>query len=238
VDTTRALPLFPRLPTRTANFLGEFEVVVREADRDVFTGIELQDNDEFALSATGEIRAFRAAGPSGPDGWAPDQLVDDARWPLHTGLNPAARKFALLGSLGGYFMVGADFPRTRFLHPEPLPLYLRINDDVPGDGSGEFRVRIRLWGKARPIPGMDVSCVIREPDKKGIAGIGGVHADGSSWRLSLDAAIDLVDRGCVFRVGEARVAISRRKGRLYLRTVSNRKRTDNLETLPLCPETP
>ena len=149
VATAGALPLHPTLPSPTANFLGEVHVTVRAGNRDVYTGIELQDNDEFAISATGEVRGAPLAGTSGPEGW--QQLADDPGWPLHAGLDPAAHKFALLGSLGGYFVVRREFPRTRFLHGEPLPLYLRINDGAPGNGSGEFEVTIKLWGASRPI---------------------------------------------------------------------------------------
>jgi hypothetical protein len=237
VPTLRAAPLTPTLPPRPANLVTELTVTVRESDRDVYTGIELRHGDEYEISATGEIRAFATAGLSGPDGWAVDQLVDDARWPLHTGLDPAARKFALLGSLGGYFVVGASFPRTRFLFPLPLLLYLRINDNVPGDGSGEFQVTIRIWGEPRPIwnPESTIGCVTR--DEKGrIAGVGGVREDGSRWFVPLDQAVRFAEHGHRFRVGDARVVVRRtRSGRKYLRTLNDGKRPNNLNSLPLCP---
>jgi len=237
VSTQGSLPLHPVLPAATANFLGEVKVTVREADRDVYTGIDLQDNDEFAISATGQIRGAPLAGLSGPDGWA--QVADHPGWPLHAGLDASAHKFALLGFLGGYFLVGSDFPRTRFLYPETLPLYLRINDSAPGDGAGEFEVTIKLWGKSRPNPiwrpGTDVSCVLREPGSRRIAGLGGDNPDGSSWRLPLDLAIRFIDGGHVFRVGQASVGVSQtRGGRLYLKTVRNKLRSDNLGKLPTC----
>lgn len=248
VATAQALPLHPTLPTPTANFLGEVQVTIREADRDVFTGIDVQDNDEFAVSATGLIRGAPLAGLSGPDGWA--QLADNPGWPLHPALDPAARKFVLLGSLGGYFVVGSDFPRTRFLHSESLPLYLRINDTAPGDGSGEFVVTIKLWGRSRPNPiwraGSEVNCVMREEVELDlghghkrvrvlIAGIGGDNPDGSTWRLPLDQAIRFIDGGHVFRVGKASIGVSHtRGGRQYLRTKGNARRSDNLRNLPTC----
>jgi hypothetical protein len=236
VDTTGALPLEPTLPMPTANFLGDYEVIVREADHDVYTGIDLEDNDEFEITATGQIHGFGIAGASGPDGWT--QLAENPRWPLHTGLDPEAHQFALLGSLGGYFNVGASFPRTRFLHSEPLPLYLRINDDNPGDGSGAFTVTISLWGRSRPIwkPGTEVSCVMRErPGSRRITGIGGVHPDGSSWMVPLDAAIWFVEGGHVFRIGAAELRLVGTGDGRYLRATANRSRLDNLGTLPTCP---
>jgi len=237
VATAGALTLQPVLPAPTVNFLGEVQVTVREADRDVYTGIDLQDNDEFEISATGQIRGAPLAGLSGPDGWA--QVADHPGWPLHAGLDPSASKFALLGSLGGYFLVGGAFPRTRFLHPEPLPLYLRINDSAPGDGDGEFDVTIRLWGKSRPNPiwrpGTEVSCVLREPGSRRIAGLGGENPDGSTWRLPLDLAIRFIEGGHAFRVGETSVGVAQTpKGRLYLRTKRNKLRSDNLGKLPTC----
>ncbi|MBX3306228.1 MAG: LamG domain-containing protein [Nitrospira sp.] len=143
VVTAPSPPLHPVLPTPTTNFLREVQVTVGVNDGDVDTGIVLKDNDEFEISAEGQIRGTLFSGLSGPDGW--DQVADGADWPLHIGLDPNVRKFALLGSLGGYFLVGSHFPRTRFLHSMSLPLYLRINK-APGDSFGEFVVTIRLWG--------------------------------------------------------------------------------------------
>jgi hypothetical protein len=143
VVTAPSPPLHPVLPTPTTNFLREVQVTVGVNEGDVYTGIDLEDNDEFEISAEGQIRGTLLSGLSGPDGW--DQLADGADWPLHIGLDPNVRKFALLGSLGGYFLVGSHFPRTRFLHSRSLPLYVRINK-APGDSFGEFVVTIRLWG--------------------------------------------------------------------------------------------
>lgn len=236
VATASSPTLHPTLPTPTVNFLGEVLVTVRGRDRDVYTGIELEDNDEFEISAAGQIRGTSLAGFSDPDGWT--QPADGADWPLHIALDPAARKYALLGSLGGYFVVGSHFPRTRFLHPASLPLYLRINK-ASGEGSGEFIVTIRLWGRSRPNPilkpGSDVTCVTREPGSRRIAGIGGTNTDGSSWRLSLDQAIRFIDGGRAFRVGQALIGIGQmRGGTLYLRTMRNTRRSDNLGKLPAC----
>jgi hypothetical protein len=235
VDTAAAPPLEPTLPTPTANFLGDFQLIVREADHDVYTGIELEDNDEFAITASGQIRGFGIAGSSEPDGWV--QLAENPRWPLHTGLDPNARQFALLGSLGGYFQVGTSFPRTRFLHSEAVPLYLRINDDNPGDGSGGFTVTISLWGRSRPIwePGDEVSCVLRgQRGNRRITGIGGVQPDGSRWALPIDAAIRYVDSGHVFHVGDETLRVVGRGEWRYLRATANKKRSDNLGALPTC----
>jgi hypothetical protein len=235
VPTAAAPPPTPTLPAPTTNFLGNFEVTVRERNGDVYTGIDLEDNDEFAITATGQIRGFGIAGTSDPDGWV--QLAEDPRWPLHTGLDPEARQFQLLGSLGGYFRVGSSFPRTRYLNSETLPLYLRVNDNNPGDGAGEFTATISLWGRQRPIwePGTEVGCVLREPGKRRLAGIGGVRDDGSRWTLPLDVAIQFVEDGHVFKVGTATIRVVGTGDRRYLRATRNRDRTDNLGALPTCP---
>jgi len=239
VDTTAAPPPQPTLPSPTSNFLGDYQLTVREADHDVYTGIDLEDNDEFEITASGQIRGFPFAGTSDPDGWI--QLAENPRWPLHTGLDPQARQFALLASLGGYFQVGTSFPRTRFLHSETLPLYLRINDDNPGDGSGAFTVTISLWGRPRPIwqPGTAVSCVMRDrPGSRRITGIGGTHPDGTSWKLPLDAAIQFAEGGHTFQIGDATLRIIGRGDRRYLRATANRSRRDNLSALPTCRDSP
>jgi hypothetical protein len=238
VSTAASAPVPPKPPPPATDFLGTREVIVREADGDVYTGIDLQDNDEFAITATGQVRPFGIAGSCDPDGFA--QLAENPRWPLHTGLDPDVHQFELLGSLGGYFRVGTSFPRTRFLYPETVPLYLRINDDNPGDGAGEFEATISLWGPPRQIwnPGEEVSCVDRQRAGGRIVGIGGVHDDGSRWKLPLDVAIRFVQGGHVFRVGSAVVQIARRGDRLYLRAAPNRQRTDNLGALPRCPDEP
>lgn len=50
-----------------------------------------------------------------------------------------AHPFALLGRLGGYFFIGDGrlFGTREWTRPL-AKLYLRINDDVPGNGRGEF----------------------------------------------------------------------------------------------------
>ncbi|MEX2160285.1 MAG: hypothetical protein WD751_00065 [Anaerolineales bacterium] len=112
---------------------------------DLPTGIMLYPGLEVEIQASGSIWAgdIRDA-RNGPNGL--DQLIDDARWPLHTGLDGAqARAFCLLGRVNGYFYVGENF-RARFTYSAARPLFLRINDNNPGDGDGEFAVHIRIWG--------------------------------------------------------------------------------------------
>jgi hypothetical protein len=131
-------------------------VTVSESNRDVDTGIGVLDLDQVSFSATGTIHSGAAfSGPSGPDGWT--KTTSDSNYPLHKG--PDAYRYALL---------------VRFLDPMPMPgtpeatpslflgtgsrpewspythsgddkrIWLRINDDEPGNGSGEFTVTIAV----------------------------------------------------------------------------------------------
>lgn len=146
VVTQRAATPAPVLPP-PGPLVGEFTYVVRESARDVFTGITLQWGDDYEIEASGEIWAGVAlTGNNGPAGWT-DRLVDDARWPLHSGLDPVhAHPFALLARVGGWLYVGDKLGRRRYLSPRPLGLHLRINDDRPGNGRGQFDVIVRPLG--------------------------------------------------------------------------------------------
>jgi hypothetical protein len=220
--------------------LGEFTYDVPESARDVFTGIMLQWGDAYEIEATGEIWAGVAfTGRNGPAGWT-DRVVDDARWPLHSGLDPdRAHPFALLARVGGWFYVGEHLPQRRFLNPRPLPLHLRINDDVPGNGSGAFQVTVRVWGTPRQIgrPGHVIQCATREQGR--VARVGGVHADGSRWQLTVPEAVEWIERyGHVFSTATddgPRVTVVRLRDRPFLRSRGDRTRTNNLRRLPACP---
>ena len=67
------------------------------------------------------------------------------KFPLHTGQD--ARPFALLGRYDGleYFYVGTGRDRQPYSGGGTRRLYLRINDDLPGNGNGEFKCRVQLW---------------------------------------------------------------------------------------------
>jgi hypothetical protein len=221
--------------------VGEFIYTVAESARDVFTGITLQWGDEYEIESTGEIWAGGAlTGSNGPNGQT-DQLVDDARWPLHSGLDPShAHPFALLARVGGWFFVGEHMKRRRFLSPHPLPLHLRINDDRPGNGSGAFRAIVRLWGTPRKIvyPERSILCATRT--RQHVETIGGTHPDGKSWRLTVEEAIEWVERyGHTFTTGTdagPRVVVIRTRGRASLRSRGDRTRANNLRSLPSCPD--
>jgi hypothetical protein len=151
---------------------------VRATDAgDVATGVTLFPGHEIQIDASGDIWAGAILDPrNGPAGLS--RPIHDARWPLHTGIDPAANAFCLLGRLNGYFSIGTALPRTRWVYHAERPLYLRINDNAPGDGNGEFNVRIQVWGPQN----FDPARVFRPPN---------VLVDGGVLRTSESA--DLIE---------------------------------------------
>ncbi|MET7701092.1 hypothetical protein [Streptomyces sp. NPDC005485] len=149
LDKPRSAPL--DLPSVSGHVLvGRHRSYVKDTAGDVRTGVVLEPGDEFEITATGTILAPELfAQPSDANGW---YAVDDATFPLHSGQDPmSARKYALLGRLGGYFFVGTHSPRRRFLYHRSLPLHLRVNIDnqQSAKGEGGFYVQIEVWGAPR-----------------------------------------------------------------------------------------
>jgi hypothetical protein len=142
----RRAPSPPPVPPEASTLLCDVTVPVRAVDRgDIDTGISLFPGHEIQIDASGDIWAGALTDPrNGPEGLS--RLIDDARWPLHTGIDPAANAFCLLGRLNGYFRIGAGLSRLRWRYRSERRLFLRVNDDGPGDGNGQFDVRIRVWG--------------------------------------------------------------------------------------------
>jgi hypothetical protein len=126
-------------------------IPVTDTDGDVDTGIDLGWGNEYEITTTGTITAPEfLAQPSDANGW---YLVEDARFPLHVGIDPInAHKYALLGRLGGYFFAGTARPRASFLYRNKLRLYLRVNidDQTKGSGDGRFLVRVKVWRAESP----------------------------------------------------------------------------------------
>jgi hypothetical protein len=124
---------------------------VSAADAEVDTGITIHYGDVFRITASGSINPGGLHGFNGPNGVpGPNQ---DARWPLHSGIDPTNTPYSLLARLNGWFEVGTDSGERRWLYDclddqadAARRLFLRINDDVSGDGSGTFHVRVRVWG--------------------------------------------------------------------------------------------
>lgn len=131
-------------------------ITVAESDRDVDTGIGLQDLDQASFSVTGTIHSgASASGASGPDGWI--EVTTNSNYPLHKG--PDAHRYALLIRLLDPLWLPGTADPTPYLflgsgtRPDWSPythsgadrrIWLRINDDQPGNGSGQFTVTITV----------------------------------------------------------------------------------------------
>ncbi|HYG80204.1 MAG TPA: hypothetical protein VD861_07450 [Pyrinomonadaceae bacterium] len=130
---------------RPASFLIDQTITVPENVRgDVSTGITVLPGDRIQFQSTGSIWAgVWLTGQNGPDGW--EAVNNDNSYPL-----PSARIYSLLGRLdGGYFYVGQN---GEVRHSgSPSPLFLRINDNVPGNGSGQFTSRVRVERAGMPL---------------------------------------------------------------------------------------
>ena len=117
---------------------------IPERSPDVDTGIDLRPGDEISFEAGGTIWAgVWSTGRNGPAGWS--NVDHDPKFPLHDG--PDAHPFGLLARYEGlgYFFVGDGRPRAAYDGGAPRRLFLRINDDMPGNGDGSFNCRVQVW---------------------------------------------------------------------------------------------
>src|SRR5574341_1764246 len=125
------------------------EIVVRESDGDVDTEIDINSGDRVVFDAQGEIWAgVWPPSNNGPEGWW--NIDTDRKFPL-----PGWHPYGLLGKLGvRYFPIGRHYGyphHTPTYDGETPRLYLRINDDLPGNGSGQFTCHIQVW-REKPKP--------------------------------------------------------------------------------------
>jgi hypothetical protein len=206
--------------------------------RELFTGIVLQWGDRWDITAEGEVTIGGDA--LGPDGRA--DTVWDARFPLHGGRDRRATEQCLLARLNNYVFIGRRRPAERWLYPDEVFLCFRLNQ-TSAVGRGGFSVRARVTGARRQLQRLlEVGCTERRDPKdrdRRLGAIGGVHRDGSTWRLPLDEAVAAVEQGTVFfvrtpGVGGQEVAIAGRAPRRHLRSIPDRSRLNNLLSLPSC----
>lgn len=156
--------------------VAERDVRVSDIDGDVDSGIVLKPGQQFEITATGTIVAPELfAGSSDANGW--NNIVDDARFALHSGIDPgSARKYALLGRLNGYFFVGTHRARERYLYPVERKLYFRVNNDDhrKGAGNGAFEVHVTVWDDRPVQPGaVQVIDIVRGQELTPLARLGG-----------------------------------------------------------------
>jgi hypothetical protein len=124
---------------RTAELVCDKDITVKESDFDVDTGCDVQPGDRVSFAAWGSIWAgVWLTGENGPGGWG--TTPNDQAYPKFN-----ANSFSLLAKTDEYFYVGEA---AEYVHHSTKPtrrLYLRINDNVPGNGSGEFVCSVEIW---------------------------------------------------------------------------------------------
>lgn len=113
-------------------------ITVNEGDRDVDTQMDIRFGDRLVYNANGEIYAgVWLTGRNGPQGW--DNIAYGREFPL-----PGTHPYCLLGRLDGrLFYIGTGFDRIYFGRNSRL--FLRINDDSPGNGNGSFFCQIQVY---------------------------------------------------------------------------------------------
>jgi hypothetical protein len=120
------------------------KLTVGEWQEDVDTNILLRNGDWMDIAAEGTIWAgVWFTGPNTARGWEGWTAGNDK--PL-----PGSPPFCLLGRTAedGYFYIGDSLRQTyqnATLGPGETRFFLRINDNVPGNGSGAFHIRIMVW---------------------------------------------------------------------------------------------
>jgi len=118
--------------------VGARQVQVNERDADVDTHMRVNQGDTLIFHASGQIWAgVWFTGNNGPQGW--NNIDNDPKFPL-----PGSHPFGLLGKLDtGYFYIGAYARIDQAM--DQGELFLRINDDVPGNGTGAFTCLIQVY---------------------------------------------------------------------------------------------
>jgi hypothetical protein len=143
VATAVAATLVGAAGPASAELVAQREYTVGECDANVATGLVLRDGDLVEIWADGTIWAgVWFTGRNGPAGWA---------WgPSDKFPNTTARPYSLIGFLSGQTFEIGD-ASTRYFKDEVSPgpheseLFLRINDDVPCNGNGAFRVFVNVY---------------------------------------------------------------------------------------------
>jgi hypothetical protein len=146
--------------------VSDLTVAVPESESGWLPTVTLQRDERADITAQGSISAGGWRPPNGPDGVG--QLAPSAEapcpWcaPLPYPL-PGAFKYSLVGNLGDgangpKFFVGSSvhvipaLTGPSYMWPS-FRLNLRPNDNLPGNGSGAFTVRIRVFPPRLPRDG-------------------------------------------------------------------------------------
>lgn len=108
-------------------------------NQDVDTGIDVNPGDTVIISATGTVDTgfvfAHRTGPAGDDG-----ITTDPAFPMQH-----VRPFGLIGRIGAsaaYDVIGEG--RRIFYRGATARLFLRTNDNLPGNGWGHFDVKVEV----------------------------------------------------------------------------------------------
>src|SRR5207249_1609162 len=144
-SSTDQRPPEPPPPAPPAVRIDSYTISVPESSALVDTGVDIKTMDAVTLSATGSIKSgVWLTGDNGPEGW--DNIDNDPKFPL-PGTNPYCLLYALAPAgqdpTGQWMKLGKG---ASFAAVGPLKgrLYLRTNDDSPGNGSGAFTCSITV----------------------------------------------------------------------------------------------
>ena len=146
-----AMPFFTTIQP-SISVLADQTIDVPEKSSGVDTGIDISPGNFLEFQAGGSIWAgVWFTGENGPAGW--NTVDTNPKFPLHTGLN--AYPYSLIGRLGQdgeYFYIGKGLRRTMFTGSSPKRIFLRTNDDSPGNGSKSFSCRVLVSQNTTPAP--------------------------------------------------------------------------------------
>lgn len=117
---------------------------VPENATNVDTHLDIKPGDRVVIDTDPNARIWSGVwftGWNGPAGWS--NYDCSRKFPLNS-IGGCSRPYSLIGNLNGrYFYVGQH---KEFTHQAgDSRLYLSINDDVVGNGSGAFRVTIKVY---------------------------------------------------------------------------------------------
>jgi Subtilase family/Ig-like domain from next to BRCA1 gene/Peptidase inhibitor I9 len=109
------------------------------------TGVSLWTNQWLVFNAGGQINSgVWFSGPNGPQGW--NKIENSTSFPL-----PGSRPYSLIGKIFtppsnfDTFYIGQSFATPINRENVIKPLYLKTNQDLTWDASGQFDVQIQLW---------------------------------------------------------------------------------------------
>lgn len=120
-------------------FLGQNILPISEGTFGEDSGIDIGPGQWLAMTGSGEIwPGVPFSYNTGPQGWF--EYQNGPNFPL-----PADPPYSLIGTLNDQsFYIGTSNYVSQNL-PAPARLFLRTNDDMPGDGNGAFTCKLELW---------------------------------------------------------------------------------------------